>query len=90
MLIPMAMSPSGHSRRSSGDLDRSALPPTPHVLLRCHEQSKPAHKATLTRFPGERPDVAYYPSCQRGVPNPIDFSDSVSASGWRAFQFEIH
>src|SRR5262245_51378975 len=27
-------------------------------------------KAILTRFPGERPDVAYCTSCQRDVPNP--------------------
>jgi hypothetical protein len=27
------------------------------------------HKPTLTRFPRERPDVGWYLSCQRDVPN---------------------
>src|SRR5262245_2088790 len=36
------------------------------------------HKPTSSYFPSERPDVAFYPSCHRAVPN----APFISATAW--------
>jgi hypothetical protein len=43
---------------------------------------------TLTRFPGERPDVNCGLPTERA--DPIEFGGSVSANRWQAFRIEIH